>query len=140
MRVIWMWMTRSMSWAAKQTTMTIRWITKNLFQIARFIFAIVILVIVTTTFLDIGSTLLTKEIKSIVVTPVSKTEIETVLPVATNACAKCCPDKSKEQIIKKKSETGTATQQVFVYALQLVAWLGLIGISLWAVVALTRDE
>lgn len=72
--------------------------------------------------------------------PVSKTEIEIVFQTASDASVKGCLDKSREQIIKKKSETGSATQQVLAYALQLAAWLGLISISIWVVVALTRDE
>lgn len=121
------------------------WIAQNLFQIARFIFAIVIMVAVTTTFLDIGKIFLTKEINSIIITPVSITSTETkpfvdAVPVVTDSNEKTDLDKNEKQIKTIKSEEGTATQQVLAYALQLVAWFGLMGISLWAIVALTRDE
>ncbi len=124
----------------EKLAVTISWITRNLSQIARFVLAAILLVAVTTVFIDVGKDLLTKEIDSIIVTPVSITEIETVLPAATNACVKGCVGKSKEQIIKKKIETGSATQQVWAYGLQLAAWVGMLGISLWAILALVRFE
>lgn len=121
---------------------SLSWLRLYLARIVRIIFAGILAYLFVSLFYS-GKTLLVKDTQSIIITPISITTTEPKQP-AHAVPEKAKPDKSTsenrgEQIITTERK-GTATQQVWIYGLQLVAWVGMLGLLLGAIVILIRDE
>lgn len=122
------------------------WFEKNvqtIFQFIRYGLALFIVVFVLSPLYDSEKSLLEMKVKEII-TPIETTKT-TVLTSTVNPKAVLCgksnnPDKNVKQRCQEEHKVGAATQQVWVYGLQLAAWVGMLGISLWSILALIRFE
>lgn len=121
------------------------WLDRNWFRISRLIFALVVLATITIPLACQGRYLIDKDnIKELIDTTKTVTENKSLIPTkkgdgASEAAGKS--NKNEEQITTMTVEVAeSASLRVLAYGLQLVAWVGVVGVSLWAVVAFCRDE
>lgn len=123
------------------------WLARNeirILRLIRFGFAIGILIWVVIPLTSNGKTLVDKNISDFI--PVTKTTGEFMLPTPAkkddgNTTQQTgSPSDSIQAAIKAEMVLESASPRVWGYGLQLTAIFGALGVSLWAVVSLCRDE
>lgn len=120
------------------------WWARNDFRFLRFVFALILFAAVTIPLARNGMTLIDRKFDSL--TAVTKTV--TITTPITSGNRDAAPAGESDKVNKgegqypvktEKTEDSTAPQ-VWAYLAQLIAWAAMLGMSLWALVALCREE
>jgi hypothetical protein len=122
-----------------------KWVARNDFRALRFIFAIILFFSVVMPLAKEGKGLFTREYNELIQKTKTITE-PSVQTTKQEADSNIKEDREKPIIpsetvaVRTETEVVSASPRVWVYGLQLAAWIGALGISLWALVSLCRDE
>jgi hypothetical protein len=125
-------------------TKTPGWLARNDFRLLRFIFAIILFWAVSIPLARNGMTLVGKEFNSLT----AHTKTVTLITPITSASTDVGPQSAVQQPSRAEGLSPTKTEkteestspQVWAYLAQLLAWAAMLGMSLWAIVALCREE